>query len=130
MNILQKNMGQKNQDMTADLLAILNLPPEKLAELTTSMEKNILNGALLIIKKKIIKSFLLLSQSFPLNSYHFNPFFSDARLSPELTIVLNPCISRNCSSPSFQFVSFSDLLQFFLFLPNWPSFFISSPPLN
>jgi len=50
MNILQKNTGAgaKNEDVAADLLAILNLPPEKLAELTTSMEKNILNGALFI----------------------------------------------------------------------------------
>jgi len=94
MNILQKNMGANNQDTTADLLTILNLPPEKLAELTTSMEKNILNGVLLIIKKEIIKSFLLLNQSFPLNSC--NPFFSDARSSPEL---INPCISRKLLLP-------------------------------
>ncbi len=98
MNILQKNMGAaKNQDMTADLLTILNLPPEKLAQLTTSMEKNILNGALLIINKKIIKSFLFAKPEF---SFKFllslNPFFSDARPC---------CISRNCSSPFFHFQS-------------------------
>jgi hypothetical protein len=51
MNILQKNMGAKNQDMTADLLTILNLPPEKLAELTTSMEKNILNGNSILVRE-------------------------------------------------------------------------------
>jgi len=130
MNILQKNMGANNQDTTADLLTILNLPPEKLAELTTSMEKNILNGVLLIIKKEIIKSFLLLNQSFPLNSC--NPFFSDARSSPELItiFVLNPCISRKVLLRLTHFLPIrllSALISFFLFLPN-PAYFFSHPP--
>ena len=78
-----RNLLQNNGSNPADLMAILQLPPDQLAELTTSMERNILNGVKLI-DKKIVKEFLLLNQSFLLR---FKPLFFDERSFPELTLI-------------------------------------------
>ncbi len=82
---------------TADLMTILQLPPDQLAELTSSMEKNILNGV--ILKNKKIFNLFMLKQSFLLSSVNLTPFFFDERSSPELTLVFHPIGKHphNCS---------------------------------
>jgi len=78
-NLLHSNLSGSNP---ADLMAILQLPPDQLAELTTNMERNILNGVKLI-DKKIVKLLMLLNQSFLLS---YKPLcFLTKDLSPELT---------------------------------------------
>lgn len=52
MNLLNNNMNTGNPNMAADLMKILQLPPDQLSQLTNTMEKNILNGVFFI--KRII----------------------------------------------------------------------------
>jgi len=73
---------EEKQTIATNLMTLLQLPPEKLIQLTSSMEKNLLNGEL--IKKLLFLGFFFLSTQccllamFPLSISKFSSSNSDS----------------------------------------------------
>lgn len=87
MNLVNNNLSANNAN---DLMKMLQLPPDQLAQLTSSMEKNILNGVL-INPSFLSKIYLFLSTGASLSFYHFHhPLFFDESFIPKFNAKILP----------------------------------------